>query len=122
MTAAALAAFAVLHPGAAAAQEGSPTISAELGGSVLGNWYTPGSTATVRIFASPGGTLLYAGSAATDEGWFEVERETHGQELVAGHQQAICWEVLARRYFDQVARNQLPRRNVLPLTVAQHPR
>lgn len=78
-----LVALAALFPGAAAAQP-STTISAEIGGSILGNGFTPDSTATVRIFEGPGGALLYTGTSATADGWFELERDTHGQELAAG--------------------------------------
>ncbi len=43
-------------------------------------------------------------------------------QSAAGHQQAVRGEVFARRHFDQVARDQLARRDVLPLSIAQHPR
>ena len=42
-------------------------------------------------------------------------------QSAAGHQKSVRGEVFARRHFDEVARDQLARRNVLPLSIAQHP-
>ncbi|HEX6131031.1 MAG TPA: hypothetical protein VF044_04825 [Actinomycetota bacterium] len=77
VTAAALAAFAVLHPGAAAAQEGSPTaprvwVEYDYGNGPLDfglgtDWFTANAAVDVQLFASPGGALLWSASLPTDE-------------------------------------------------------
>jgi uncharacterized repeat protein (TIGR01451 family) len=65
-----------------------PTISANLiQDHVGGSDFTPNSSVTVEIFDSPGGTLLFSGSAATgDFGEFGVSQDATGVNLVPGMQ------------------------------------
>jgi uncharacterized repeat protein (TIGR01451 family) len=68
-----------------------PTISANLiQDHINGSDFTPNSSVTVAIFDSPGGSLLFSGSAATGEfGEFGVSQDATGVALVPGMQVTV---------------------------------
>jgi hypothetical protein len=52
---------------------------------VFGSRFTPNDSVTVVIEDAPGGTVLYSGSTPTDDtGQFQIQRDVHGVDLLAG--------------------------------------